>query len=204
MTVRVHINGLTRPEDAEAAAEAGADAFGLFFWRQSTSAVSIPQAREILAALPSNALTIGMFADAVARSVARTLEQTGVKLALFAGGEAPAYCEPFAGRYVKVIRVKNLSSIDEIDRYDCPFYVLDGDPAVQPGVRELPFDLVLARRAKRKGNIVISGGLTPENVVEAVKACRPWGVEVSSGVESAQGLKDRDKLRRFIDAVKSV
>jgi phosphoribosylanthranilate isomerase len=203
MTVRVHINGLTRPEDASAAAEAGADAFGVFFWRQSRSSVSVPQAKEIVDALPPDALTIGMFVDAVSRTVDRTLEQTGVKMALFAGGEDPDYCAQFSGRYARVIRVKNIASLDEILRYDCPFHVLDGDPAVQAGVREIPFDLVLARRAKRFGNVVISGGLTPENVAKAVASCRPWGVEVSSGVESVQGIKDPRKLERFIEACRS-
>lgn len=204
MTVRVHINGITRPEDAVLAVEAGADAFGVFFWPPSTSSVSIPQAKAIVDALPRDALTIGMFVDAVARTVERTLEQTGIKMALFAGGETPEYCARFEGRYSRVIRVKNLASIDEIARYDCPFYVLDGDPAVQAGTRELRFDLVLARRAKRKGNIVISGGLTPENVKKAAESCRPWGVEVSSGVEAVQGIKDPGKLKRFVEACRSV
>lgn len=204
MTVRVYINGLTRVEDALAAAEAGADAFGVFFWRPSRSSVTIATAKEIADALPADALTIGMFVDAVARTVERTLEQTGIKMALFAGGEDPDYCARFAGRYSRVIRVKDLASIEEISRYDCPFHVLDGDPAVQAGTRELSFDLVLARRAKRKSNIVISGGLNPENVKKAVESCRPWGVEVSSGVESVQGIKAPDKMRRFIEACRSV
>jgi phosphoribosylanthranilate isomerase len=202
MTVRVHINGLTRPEDAEMAAAAGVEAFGLFFWRISSSAVTIPRAKEIVAALPRDALTIGMFADAVARTVERTLDQTGIKLALFAGNEDPDYCRLFAGRYVRVIRVKSLASLDALDVYECPFYVLDGDATMHQGARELPFDLMLARRAKRQGNVVIAGGLTPENVGDAVRACRPYGVEVSSGVESAQGVKDAAKLRRFVEAVR--
>lgn len=203
MTVRVHVSGLTRPEDAVAAAAAGADAFGLVFWRLSSSSVSIEQAKEIVAALPRDALVIGTFVDAVGRTVERTLEQTGVKMALFAGSEDPDYCKPFAGRYVKVIRVRHLASLEAIAAYDCPFFVLDGDPAVHAGVREVPFDILLARRAKRQGKVVVSGGLTIDTVAETIRQCRPWGVEVSAGVEAAQGLKDAAKLARFIELARS-
>lgn len=202
MPVRVHVNGLTRPEDAEAAAAAGVDAFGLLFWRQSSSSVSIARAKEIVAALPPDALTIGMFVDAVARTVERTLDQTGITMALFAGGEDPDYCKDFAGRYSKVIRARNLASLEKIASYECPFFVLDGDP-VHAGAREIPFDMTLARRAKRQGNVVISGGLDAESVAESIKACRPWGVEVSSAVEAAQGIKDARKLQRFVEACRA-
>lgn len=202
MPVRVHVNGLTRPEDAEAAASAGADAFGLLFWRQSSSSVTIARAKEIVAALPKDALTIGMFVDAVARTVERTLDQTGIMMALFAGGEDPEYCKGFAGRYSKVIRARNLASLEKIALYECPFFVLDGDP-VHAGAREIPFDMTLARRAKRQGNVVISGGLDSESVADSIKACRPWGVEVSSSVEAAQGIKDARKLQRFVEACRA-
>ena len=189
MPVRVHINGLTRPQDAEAAAAAGADAFGLFFWPPSSNSVTVARAREIVGALPPDALTFGMFVDAMARVVERTLEQTGMSFALFAGNEDPEYCRLFTDRYAKVIRVRSLASLDEMARFDCPFFVLDGDPAVQVGVREIPFELVLARRAKRQGRVAISGGLTLETVADAVRVCRPWAVEVSAGVESTPGVK---------------
>lgn len=203
MPVRVHVNGLTRPQDAELAYQAGADGFGIFFWPQSNSSVGIPEAKEIVAALPSDTLTIGMFVNAVSRVVERTLEQTGIKMALFAGGEDPDYCRHFADRHSKVIRVRNLASLDQMTRYECPFFVLDGDPAVHTGVREVPFDFILARRAKRWGNVVVSGGLNLDNVESVAKNIRPWGVEVSTGVESVQGVKDPDKLRRFIEICRS-
>lgn len=203
MPVRVHVHGLTRPQDAEAAAAAGAAAFGCFFWPQSNSSVSVSQAKEIVSVLPPEALTYGMFVDAVSTVVERTLEQTGIKMALFAGSEDPDYCRRFAGRYSKVIRVRSLHSLDQMARYECPFYVLDGDPAVHTGVREVPFDFVLARRAKRWGKIVVSGGLNLENVEAVVRNTRPWAAEVSSGVESVQGIKDPSKLRRFIEICQS-
>jgi phosphoribosylanthranilate isomerase len=203
MPIRVHISGLTRPEDAGAAAAAGADAFGLVFWRQSSSSVSVEQAREIVAALPKGAMVIGSFVDAVPRTVERTLEQAGLTLALFAGDEDPDYCKPFAGRYVKVIRVRNMASLEAIEGYECPFFVLDGDPAVHAGVREVPFDVLLSRRAKRQGKVVISGGLTHDTVTDAIRSCRPWGVEVSACVEAAQGIKDAAKLARFVALCRS-
>lgn len=199
MPVRVHVNGLTRPEDAELAAACGADAFGIFFWPQSSSSVSVSQAREIVSALPADALTIGMFVDAVGRTVERTLSQTGIKMALLAGSEDPEYCRRFRGRCAKVIRVRSLASLEQMAHYECSFFVLDGDPAVHSGVREVPFDFVLARRAKRWGKVVVSGGLTTENVASVIRTTRPWGVEISSGVESAQGMKDPYKLERFIE-----
>jgi len=202
MTARVHIVGLTRPEDAAAAAEAGADGFGVSFWPLSTSSIDVARACEIVAALPRDALTMGMFVDAVPRVVERTLEKTGIQLAVFAGTEDPAYCRGFEGRYVKVVRVRDLASIEQIKEHACPFFVLDGDAAVHPGVREIPFDLNLARRAKRLGKVVVAGGLTAETVGSAVRAARPYGVEVSAGVESAPGVKELRLLRRFLEAAK--
>ncbi len=202
MAVRVHIAGLTRPEDAAAAAAAGADAFGISFWPQATSSVDVERAQEIVAALPRDAFVYGMFVDAVASVVERTLERTGVALALFAGTETPEYCRPFVGKYARVVRVKDLASLEVMSRYECPFYVLDGDPAVQGGGREVAFDLNLARRAKRQGKVVLSGGLTVDSVAAAVRVARPYGVEVSAGVESTLGVKDPRRLRRFIEAAK--
>lgn len=203
MSLRVHVAGITRPEDAAAAAAAGADAFGISFWPQATSSIDVERAREIVAALPREALVYGMFVDAVASVVERTLERTGVGLALFAGNEDPEYCRPFAGRYVKVVRVKDLASLEGMTRYECPFYVLDGDPAVHVGGREVSFDLNLARRAKRHGNVVLAGGLTADTVAAAIRVARPYGVEVSSAVETTLGIKDPRRLRRFVEAAKA-
>jgi phosphoribosylanthranilate isomerase len=203
MPVRVHLNGLTRPEDAEKAAALGVDAFGIFFWPQSSSSVSVTQAREIVSAVPDDALTIAMFVDAVGRTVERTLSQAGIKMALFAGSEDPDYCRRFSGRCSKVIRVRSSASLEQMALYECAFFVLDGDPAVHAGAREVSFDFLLARSAKRWGKVVISGGLNTQNVASVIRTTRPWGVEISAGVESAQGIKDIDRLERFIDICRS-
>ena len=204
MPVRVHINGLTRPEDAAAAAAAGVEGFGIFFWPQSSSSVTIAQAQAIVAALPPDALTMGLFVDAMARVVDRTLERTGIALPVFAGSEDEEYCRPFAGRYAKVIRLRSLASLENFSRFDCPFFVLDGEPAVQGGAREIPFDFNLARRARRLGRIVVSGGINLDNVTEVITTCRPWAVEVSAGVESSQGIKDARKIQRLVEICKSL
>jgi phosphoribosylanthranilate isomerase len=148
-------------------------------------------------------LVYGMFVDAVASVVEKTLDGSGITYALFAGAEDPDYCRRFAGRYIKVVRVKSLASLEEMTRFECPFYVLDGDAAVQSGVREIRIDPTLARRAKKHGKVVMAGGLTADNVAAAVRAARPWGVEVSAGVEAGQGVKDPARMRKFIEAAKN-
>ncbi len=191
----VKICGLVRPEDAESAAAAGADAIGINFWPGSKRYVaSLAQAREIAAAA-GGLTTVGVFVNASADEIERALEV--VALAQLHGDESPAFAAPFRGRFVRAVRVRGPSSLAELAAFSCPFYLLDAFGEGYGG-QGRPFDWELARQAASACKIVLAGGLTPDNVAEAIAQVRPFGVDCASGVESAPGIKDARKIRRFV------
>lgn len=202
MTVVVKICGVTRPEDAEAAAAAGADLVGLNFWPRSRRHVSIERAVEIAAALPGDVRKVGIFVNAARPAVEDAIRRVGLDLVQLHGDEDPAYCEAFAGRYIRAFRVATEADLRAIDSYSTDTVLLDA-PSASYGGSGQTFDWSLAARARASGKkILIAGGLTPENVAVAVREARPWGVDVAGGVEKGSGIKDHDAMRRFVDAAK--
>ena len=198
----VKICGITRPEDALAAGEAGADAIGINFFPGSSRYVgSLERARAIVAAAPS-LLVLGVFVNAEPAEVARVLEV--VRLAQLHGDESPAFAERFPGRVVRAVRARDEASLAELTAFRCPFYLLDAwaGSAGYGGLGRRA-DLTLARAAAARARIVLAGGLDPDNVREAVLAVRPYGVDVASGVETAPGIKDADRMRRFVEAARA-
>lgn len=205
MRVRVKICGITRAEDGVAAAQAGADAIGLVFYAPSPRAVSIAQARVITASLPPFVSVVGLFVDADAEQIHAVLEQVPLDLLQFHGDECPAECGDFGRPYIKAVRMREGLDVRAYARTypDAAGLLLDAYDAAAPQIRGgtgqtfdwsrvpggLPVPLILA------------GGLTPENVAEAVRATRPYAVDVSGGVEAAKGIKDVARIAAFIDNV---
>ena len=192
----VKICGITRPEDAIAARAAGASAIGINFWPGSKRFIgSIERAREVAAAAEGLA-TVGVFVNAAPAEITRALEV--VELVQLHGDETPAFAEPFRGRYVRAVRVKDRASLGELATFACPWYLLDGFAAGYGG-QGAKCDWTLAAEAAHAHKIVLAGGLDAENVGEAVRAVRPFGVDSASGVESAPGVKDAAKMKRFVE-----
>jgi phosphoribosylanthranilate isomerase len=201
-SIAVKICGVTRPEDAEAAVEAGADLIGLNFWPRSRRYVTIDQAVLVASAIPGDVKKVGVFVNAARPAVEETMLRVGLDLVQFHGDEDPDYCDAFSPRWLRAVRVRSESDLREIARYQTDLILLDSSTPGYGGSGET-FDWSLARSAKSYGKkILLAGGLTPENVASAVREARPWGVDVAGGVESAPGIKDRDKIVRFIDAAK--
>lgn len=201
--IRVKICGLTTLEDALAAAEAGADALGFVLYKQSPRCISVAEAQGIVRRLPPFVTTVGLFVNQPTQWVRIMAERCGVDILQFQGDESAAYCEAFGQRAVKAIRVKDRESLADMSEYAVRAFVLDAYREGEYGGTGQTFDWNLAVAAKSHGRIILAGGLTPENVAEAVARVRPFGVDVSTGVEgSVKGTKDHGKIRAFIQAAK--
>jgi phosphoribosylanthranilate isomerase len=203
MRTRIKICGITRTQDALAAATAGADAIGLVFYPRSPRYLSGERAVEIRDALPPFVQTVALFVNPDAAQVAQVIGRVRPAMLQFHGDETPEFCAQFGMPFVKACRVK--PGVDALE-YLRPFsraaaWLFDSYVPEYGGVGErFDWSLLPASRAKP---FILSGGLERGNVGEAVRGVRPWGVDVSSGVESAKGIKDAAKIAAFIAEVRN-
>ena len=202
MRTRIKICGITRAQDARAAAECGADAIGLVFYPPSPRYLSTERAVEVRDALPPFVQTVALFVNPDAAQVAQVLQRVRPGLLQFHGEETPEFCGQFGVPFVKACRMRPGGDALEYLR---PFsraaaWLFDSHVPEYGGVGE-GFDLSLMPVVKEKP-VILSGGLSAANVAEAVRRLRPWGVDVSSGVESAKGVKDAAKIAAFIAEVR--
>ena len=200
---RVKICGITRVEDALAAVNSGADAVGLVFYQPSPRYVELDTARAVANALPPFVTCVGLFVNAEADEVHRVLRAVRLDLLQFHGDETREDCERFGRPYIKAVSVRPGADIDTaMDRYSSARGLLldTWDESVRGGSgKTFDWSLVPAARALP---VVLAGGLTPDNVAQAVRVARPWAVDVSGGVEASKGIKDADKMARFIEQVR--
>lgn len=200
---RIKVCGVTRPDDARAIAEAGADAIGLVFHPPSRRSLDIEAALAVMAALPPFVTTVGLFLDPDAERVRSVVEGTGVDLLQFHGSETADFCSGFGRPYIKAAAMAD-----------------SDDPAViaeaHPRARGILVDSHAAGEAGGTGRVfawerlsderdyclILAGGLTPDNVAEAVRQVRPDAVDVSSGVEREPGIKEANRVQRFIEEVR--
>jgi phosphoribosylanthranilate isomerase len=195
---RVKICGITSIADALHAADCGADALGLNFYSKSPRYVTAEQAREIIGELPPFVTPVGLFVNHPAEEIRRIAEFCGLGTVQLHGDEGPEDCRLAPLRVIKALRVRDESSLAGLDRYPADAVLLDAWSAARYGGTGHTFNWQLAARAARKWCIILAGGLTPENVADAVRTVRPFAVDVSSGVESAPGKKDPRKVAAFI------
>ncbi|MCG6540138.1 phosphoribosylanthranilate isomerase [Pseudomonas sp. KSR10] len=202
--VRSKICGITRIEDALVAAEAGADAIGLVFYAKSPRAVGIEQARAIIAALPPFVTTVGLFVNASRCELNELLDAVPLDMLQFHGDETPADCEGFHRPWYKALRVQPGEDIRaQAVRYaGASAILLDTFVAGVPGGTGEVFDWSLIPADLPKP-LILAGGLSPQNVQQAVAGVRPFAVDVSGGVESSKGIKDVEKVREFIRLVRT-
>ena len=204
MSVKVKICGITNLDDALAAVEAGGDALGFVFYENSPRHISFEAAQDIIRHLPPFVAKVGVFVDSTEEAVRRGVGECGIDTLQFHGGETPEFCRVFTSLKVyKAFRVQNLESLEALPSYWTDAWLLDGFAPDELGGTGATFNWELAREARKLGRpIILAGGLTPENVAQAVRQVQPYGVDVSSGVESAPGKKDPAKVREFIVAAK--
>jgi phosphoribosylanthranilate isomerase len=211
MTTRVKICGVMTPEDAVLAAEAGADAIGLNFYSKSPRSIDPRTAMAIVDALPPFTSTIGVFVDMPFRHATALGFQLGLR-GIQDYADTPPIMNPFPFAHIPAFRVKNAESLAQVAEYlNCaeqlnrtPSAVLiDSFVEGAMGGTGHPAPWHLLADVKFSMPLILAGGLTPENVTEAIRVVKPWGVDVASGVESSPGRKDHDKLRAFIERAKS-
>ncbi|QNM94973.1 phosphoribosylanthranilate isomerase [Chitinimonas koreensis] len=202
MHPRVKICGLRDVAMANKAAALGADAIGLVFYEPSPRHVSINMAHEIVASLPPFVTSVGLFVDAEHSLVDGVLRTLPLDLLQFHGDEPPEYCRSFGLPYIKAVRVKpGVDLLEFADRYaDARGLLCDAWSPAAPGGTGERFDWGLLAKDLSLP-IVLSGGLSPDNVGEAIRSVQPWAVDVSSGVEAERGVKDPARIAAFIDAV---
>lgn len=199
--VRVKICGVTRLEDALRAVALGADALGFNFWPGSRRFLAPAAAREIVRRLPPLVTAVGVFVDPSRDEVLRAVADSGVQVAQLHGDEPPALCAALPFPVVKALRVRDAASLEALRQYEVAGFLLDSDSSGYGG-SGATFDWSLAAAAAAARPVILAGGLRPDNVAGAVRAVRPWAVDVASGVESAPGVKDAELMRRFIEAAK--
>jgi len=200
----VKICGITNTGDARVAAEAGADAVGLIF-AESPRRVGIEGARRISIALPENIIRIGVFVDEEPAEVLRISRKVGLDLAQLHGDETPDTVTAVRESGVKVmkaLRVRDAASIDALDGYEADLFLLDAYSEKARGGTGERFDWRVAKSLRGRDNIVVSGGLGPENVREAVEFFEPYGVDASSSLEDEPGRKNGERVRRFVLAAR--
>ncbi len=204
MRIRVKICGITRVEDALAAASFGSDAIGLVFYEQSPRHVSIDRAAEIVAALPAFVSAVGLFVDARPEQVRAVLDHVRLDVLQFHGDESPAYCAQFGLPYLKAVRVRPDTNLVQYaaDYADARALLLDAFAEGVPGGTGQKFDWSLIPGELGKP-VILAGGLTPGNVGEAIHAVHPYAVDVSGGVEKEKGIKDAEKMAAFMRGVEA-
>jgi phosphoribosylanthranilate isomerase len=200
---RVKICGITRSADLQAAVAAGADALGFVFAERSKRVLSVAAAQELAGMVPAFVSRVGLFMDQDFESVARVLDSVALNLLQFHGSEDAEYCRQFGLPYIKAVSMSSEAAARQaaIDYPDAAALLLDSHPAGGLGGTGQSFDWSMIPEVSLP--LVLAGGLTPENVGEAVAQLKPWAVDVSSGVEDEPGVKNAGKMQKFIREAKS-
>jgi len=202
--VKVKICGITNEDDALQAVDAGADALGFVFYNLSPRCLTFEAAERIIRKLPPFVATVGVFVNNPATFIAGAVERCGIGIVQLHGDETPGFCSGLRHKVVKAFRVRDITSLDAIQTYPVSGYLLDAYVPGTYGGTGLTFNWETARIAKQYGPVILAGGLNPSNVQRAVEAVDPYGIDVSSGVESAPGKKDHAKVRELIRRAKSL
>jgi len=200
--MRVKICGITNNEDALAAVESGADALG-FVFAKSPRQVTKEQARYIIKGLPPFVSPVGVFVDEKADMIEEICGFCGIQTIQLHGNESPLYVNDLTGyKIIKAFRIKNEDDLKPLANYKSHTFLLDSYVKGAMGGTGVTFNWEIARQAHKYGTIILSGGLTPENVREAIRIVKPYAVDVSSGVESSPGKKDMLLMKHFIISAK--
>ena len=207
LVTKIKFCGITRLDDAELAVASGAWAIGLIFWPHSPRHTDLDTAAEIAAALKRRVEVVGVFVNATLDEVARTADAVGLTAIQLHGEEGPAYCSEVARRtgckVIKAARVRSRADVQALAPFHTDYHLLDSYIAGMPGGSGETFSWEIARAHRSPVPIILSGGLNPDNVADAIAAVHPYAVDVASGVELSPGRKDPEKLQAFAAAVRS-
>ena len=204
---KIKFCGITRLDDAELAVGADAWAIGLIFWPRSPRRCALDAAAEIAAAVKRRAEVVGVFVNATLDHVAQTADGVGLTMIQLHGEEGPAYCSEAARRtgckVIKAARVRSGADVQALAPFHTDYHLLDSYTAGVPGGTGETFSWEIARSHRGRIPMILSGGLNPDNVADAIAAVRPYAVDVASGIELRPGRKDPEKLAAFAAAVRA-
>lgn len=208
MPTRIKHCGITSLDDAHLAAEAGAWALGMVFWPGSPRCCQLAEAQLVGAALRRTVKLAGVFVNARLEQIDEVVQAVGLSLVQLHGDEGPAFCAEVARRtgaqVIKAVRVRSRATLQAAAAFHSDYLLLDAHVEGVPGGTGRTVDWELVRGARLAAPVILSGGLTPANVAEAIAATQPFAVDAASGTERAPGVKDPDKLRAFAEAVRGV
>jgi phosphoribosylanthranilate isomerase len=203
--VKVKICGITNVEDALASVKHGADALGFVFYPKSPRSVEPETAKSIVKSLPPFVTSVGVFVDEARQKIEEIISYVGLDIIQLHGSEPPEHCN-LHKKAIKAIRVKELPDLEILESYKSAYaFLLDTYSSESFGGTGQTFNWEIAVEAKKFGNIILAGGLTPDNIEQAIKVVTPYGVDVSSGVEGTiKGEKDHAKVKLFIERAKKI
>jgi len=199
--VRIKICGITNLEDALYASELRVNALG-FIFAKSKREISPQKAKNIIQKLPPFVTTVGVFVNRKQQEVGEITKYCGLDILQFHGEEPPSYLNYFPRRKIKVFRVKDDSFLKQLGQYKVDAYLLDTYSSLEYGGTGETFNWGLALKAKKYGRIILSGGLNPKNIAQAVREVQPYAVDTSSGVEASPGKKDSRKMAEFVSKIR--
>jgi len=204
MCPKVKICGITRESDAIAAADAGADLIGLNLWPGTPRFVTVETARHIADAVRGRAEIVAVFVDAMRDEILSAIDCLGTRMVQLHGSELPELAASLEGvRVIKAVRVARKNDLQVLRDFPAFAFLLDAKVEGLRGGTGRTFDWNLARAAAEHSRVLLAGGLTPDNVADAVRVVRPWGVDTASGVEARPGIKDETKMKHFVANAKS-
>ena len=201
--VKVKVCGMTSLKDALVAVEEGADAVGFIFYKKSPRSVTMKIVREIVLELPPFVDTVGVFVDESAVQINKIADYCNLDIIQLHGDESPTFCKRIRRKVIKAFRINDIQSVKKISCFQVSGFLLDTFSENLHGGTGKVFDWNLVLPAKKFGPVIMAGGLTPNNVQQAVRQVRPYGVDVCSGVESEPGIKDHKKVRAFLKNAKA-
>jgi len=205
VTTKIKICGITNLDDARLAVDLGADALGFIFYPKSLRYIRVKDAANICQLLPPFVAKVGVFVDELEYEIEKALAECLLTALQFHGDEPPGFCVKFPAKSIKAIRMRDETTLHAAREYDdVDALLLDTYTESARGGTGRTFDWALAEEAKQIGPpLILSGGLTPGNVAEAIRRVQPYAVDVSSGVEREPGKKDPEKLRKFFEACRN-
>ena len=203
--VKVKICGITNLDDARSAVAAGCDALGFVFYRKSPRYISPDDVSGIIRKLPCKIVKVGVFVDEKAQRIKNIAKLCRLDLVQLHGRESVNFCKKLKGiKIIKAFRVKDRSSLKKINDYNADFYMLDAYSSKEKGGTGEIFDWKIIENFEFLKPVILSGGLTPDNVRDAIERFSPYGVDVSSGVEASPGKKDPFLMKKFVENVRKI
>ncbi len=202
--MKIKICGITRLEDAQLASELGAWALGFIFYRKSPRYIEPEQAAKIVAALSGRIRFAGVFVNSTLEEIEKIQKTSGIELVQLHGDETPEFCASVRTELIKAVRPRNQADIDALSKFrSVRTFLIDAAVEGEYGGTGQTANWELAKAAMHHGEVFLSGGLNPENVTEALRTVKPTGLDVSSGIESAPGIKDAARLRLLFENIRS-